>query len=86
MTGSSLAALPGCMTRPHKAQTVPPSSFFSAPPFAGRLPLLRWLAIETESDFARGVVPRVFLEIDGDSTKSFFLSGLNRELIEPKNC
>jgi hypothetical protein len=60
MTGSSLAALPGCMTRPHKAQTVPPSSFFAALPFAGRLPLLRWFGIETESDFAGGVVSTDF--------------------------
>lgn len=30
------------------------------------------------------MVPTDFLEIDGDFTKSFFLSGLNRELIEPK--
>jgi len=49
MTGSSLAALPALMTRPHKAHTVPPPSFFAAFRFAGRSPLSRWRGIETES-------------------------------------
>jgi len=49
MTGSSLAALPALMTRPHKAQTVPPPSFFAALRFAGRSPIFRWRGIDTES-------------------------------------
>jgi hypothetical protein len=55
MTGSSLAALPGCMTRPHKAQTVPPFPIFAALPFADRFLPFCWRGIETESDFAGGV-------------------------------
>jgi len=55
MTGSLPAALPALMTRPHKAQTVPPPSFFAALPFAGRSSLFRWRGIETGSDFARGM-------------------------------
>jgi hypothetical protein len=36
--------------------------------------------------FRRTSGSRDFLEIDDDFVKSFFLSGLNRELIEPENC
>jgi hypothetical protein len=55
MTGSLPAALPALMTRPHKAQTVPPPSFFAALPFAGRSSLFRWRGIETVSDFGKGM-------------------------------
>jgi len=47
MTGPSLA--PPLIVRPHSAQTVLPSPFSPALPFAGRARLFRWRGIETES-------------------------------------
>jgi len=55
MTGSSMAALPVSMTRPHKAQTVPVSSFLAPAPLAGRFLPFGWRGIETESNVAKGV-------------------------------
>jgi hypothetical protein len=49
MTGSSPVALPALMTRPHKAQTVPPPALFTALPFAGRCLPFCWRAIELGS-------------------------------------
>ncbi|PYK02080.1 MAG: hypothetical protein DME63_07440 [Verrucomicrobia bacterium] len=63
MTGSSLAALPALITRPHKAHTVPPPSFFAALRFAGRSPLFCWRGIDTESsigDRMDGKIPGLF--------------------------
>jgi len=37
------------MTRPHKAQTVPPPALFTALPFAGRCLPFCWRAIESGS-------------------------------------
>jgi hypothetical protein len=71
MTGSPLAALPGFMTRAHKAQTVPPSSFFAALPLAGRFPFLGWRGIETESDFGRGVDSLIFESRNGIALNCF---------------